>query len=88
MYPTNGQAELMLTPTINRSSIMAGLIFATVSLDFRSEILHGQNIERSLKFINTPPPVAARNQRCPCGSGKKYKRCCITATKEVRDGTG
>jgi uncharacterized protein YecA (UPF0149 family) len=21
-------------------------------------------------------PQAGRNDRCPCGSGKKYKRCC------------
>ncbi|GEO82339.1 UPF0149 family protein [Pararhodospirillum oryzae] len=26
----------------------------------------------------TPPPVA-RNAPCPCGSGKKYKRCCGAA---------
>lgn len=25
-----------------------------------------------------PPPVRARrNDRCPCGSGRKYKRCCL-----------
>ena len=24
-----------------------------------------------------PPEVAGRNERCPCGSGKKYKKCCI-----------
>jgi tetratricopeptide (TPR) repeat protein len=23
-----------------------------------------------------PKPVVSRNQPCPCGSGKKYKRCC------------
>jgi len=29
--------------------------------------------------IPTPPsPVIARNEPCPCGSGKKYKRCCGT----------
>ncbi|MBK6501896.1 MAG: SEC-C domain-containing protein [Candidatus Microthrix sp.] len=22
---------------------------------------------------NTPPPMARRNERCPCGSGRKYK---------------
>ena len=25
-----------------------------------------------------PGPKIGRNQRCPCGSGKKYKRCCGT----------
>ena len=24
---------------------------------------------------NTPPPMARRNERCPCGSGRKYKVC-------------
>ena len=22
------------------------------------------------------PPTPGRNSRCPCGSGKKYKKCC------------
>jgi uncharacterized protein YecA (UPF0149 family) len=22
-------------------------------------------------------PKVGRNERCPCGSGKKYKKCCI-----------
>ena len=22
-----------------------------------------------------------RNDKCPCGSGKKYKKCCLTAKK-------
>jgi uncharacterized protein YecA (UPF0149 family) len=25
------------------------------------------------------PPVVGRNEPCPCGSGKKYKRCCGAA---------
>ena len=33
-------------------------------------------------------PTAGRNDPCPCGSGKKYKRCCLvqeeTATKDER----
>ena len=30
------------------------------------------------KIIPTPPPggTFSRNAPCPCGSGKKYKRCC------------
>lgn len=32
-------------------------------------------------LLNTPKPVKAedkigRNEPCPCGSGKKYKKCC------------
>lgn len=27
--------------------------------------------------ITSRPLRARRNQRCPCGSGRKYKRCCL-----------
>jgi len=45
--------------------------------DFRREEGHWYYVDGSeLK----PPPVTAvkigRNDPCPCGSGKKYKRCC------------
>lgn len=29
-----------------------------------------------------PAPKTGRSNRCPCGSGKKYKRCCL-ATDEA-----
>ena len=28
------------------------------------------------QFIRTEPKIG-RNETCPCGSGKKYKKCCI-----------
>jgi uncharacterized protein YecA (UPF0149 family) len=40
-----------------------------------------------------PPPVdpivneksePGRNDPCPCGSGKKYKQCCITKARKKR----
>ena len=36
------------------------------------------------KMINSPPsrrtePRIGRNEPCPCGSGKKYKKCCMNA---------
>lgn len=30
-----------------------------------------------------PKDRVGRNQPCPCGSGKKYKRCCIDSPKEA-----
>lgn len=27
-----------------------------------------------------------RNDKCPCGSGKKYKKCCLNSSSEVNDG--
>ena len=31
----------------------------------------------------TPPQVTGRNEPCPCGSGKKYKKCCIDNLSQV-----
>ncbi len=30
----------------------------------------------NLPFVNSEPKIG-RNDTCPCGSGKKYKRCCL-----------
>jgi SWIM/SEC-C metal-binding protein len=31
------------------------------------------------QLIARQPPVVGRNAPCPCGSGRKYKKCCLTA---------
>ena len=30
------------------------------------------------KQLRRKPPRVGRNEPCPCGSGKKFKRCCYT----------
>lgn len=41
-----------------------------------------QALTKLLKKLNPPTvpvrkgPKIGRNEPCPCGSGKKYKRCC------------
>ncbi|CAG9297602.1 anaerobic sulfatase maturase [Celerinatantimonas diazotrophica] len=39
-------------------------------------ILKGMNLVKSSSKKNTFKPVG-RNEPCPCGSGKKYKKCCM-----------
>jgi uncharacterized protein len=54
----------------------AGLVSA-----YRYFRKHGQNIPNTA--TSTPrqlTPKVGRNNPCPCGSGKKYKRCCGSAT--------
>ena|SRR5713226_8807408 len=29
-------------------------------------------------------PAVGRNARCPCGSGRKYKKCCLTVAAGAR----
>jgi len=28
-----------------------------------------------------------RNDKCPCGSGKKYKKCCINKVRDLKNST-
>jgi hypothetical protein len=36
-------------------------------------------LEMQPEALATAPPRAGRNDPCPCGSGKKFKKCCGTA---------
>ena len=36
--------------------------------------------------ISTPRAKAGRNDPCPCGSGKKYKKCCLGKDESARSG--
>jgi hypothetical protein len=40
---------------------------------------------RILEYPSLPPPTSApRNSPCPCGSGRKFKRCCLARFDSVR----
>ena len=48
-----------------------------------AEIAEEEGIEMARRHQEAPVPVQAkykvgRNDPCPCGSGKKYKKCCLT----------
>lgn len=46
---------------------------------WQHEINHLNGIEEDVRddFVEPPPIVVGRNDPCPCGSGKKYKKCCL-----------
>jgi len=33
-------------------------------------------IEKVETYVRSEPKIG-RNERCPCGSGRKYKKCCL-----------
>ena len=41
-----------------------------------SQTLADQRVLRSQAGRPRAGPVTGRNQPCPCGSGRKYKKCC------------
>jgi preprotein translocase subunit SecA len=36
-----------------------------------------QRLDRQKQQKASPKTVVGRNDPCPCGSGKKYKNCCM-----------
>ena len=36
-----------------------------------------QNVMQQFRPADSPPAKLSRNSACPCGSGKKYKQCCL-----------
>ena len=42
--------------------------------------LHGVNVHSPVQRIS---PKVGRNDPCPCGSGKKYKKCCGGASEQL-----
>jgi len=40
---------------------------------------HGHHHHAPVEQFVRAAPKIGRNDPCPCGSGKKYKKCCLTA---------
>ncbi len=54
--------------------------FPSALQDFASITLHAADGGLPNAFdqdIKAPPKKVGRNEPCPCGSGKKYKKCCL-----------
>ena len=52
-------------------------ITETHLLQMRDDLLSQANREQARATTGTPPKKIGRNDPCPCGSGKKYKHCCL-----------
>ncbi|MEJ2729397.1 MAG: SEC-C metal-binding domain-containing protein [Deltaproteobacteria bacterium] len=52
-------------------------------LRIRDDLLAKVECER-LKAARVPSQKIGRNQPCPCGSGKKYKHCCLNDHEAIR----
>ena len=46
------------------------------------EIMH-KNAQIPQQPYRRPDPKTGRNDRCPCGSGKKFKQCCLNKPQTV-----
>jgi hypothetical protein len=73
--------ELLSASVLESSLIPLAIIRASLECGMAQRIRY-QDIPGELEHRNgirpSPPPrdVLSRNSSCPCGSGKRYKRCC------------
>ena len=42
------------------------------------EFITSMQVPPTEKQMARKPPKVGRNEPCPCGSGKKFKKCCLT----------
>jgi uncharacterized protein YecA (UPF0149 family) len=52
--------------------------------EFRYSHLTKKEREADIQPVRTEPKIG-RNEPCPCGSGKKYKNCCINKKKDDKE---
>lgn len=56
-------------------------------LEKQKKEIEARKIAEELFHINKKPitkiKLPSRNDKCPCGSGKKYKNCCIEIDQQL-----
>jgi uncharacterized protein len=62
-----------LAATMHRLFPDAVTVYARMGMAIRRAM---EKVERRRSEATAATPGVGRNQPCPCGSGKKYKRCC------------
>ena len=66
-----------ITEKESKESLINDLEFIHGSVDNKS---YAKDVEKKPQPIRAKPNIG-RNEPCPCGSGKKYKKCCGVAKK-------
>lgn len=67
--------------TVKSQQVRTGLLLLT-ALSMRNKVGGGIRADEDLKPAGPVKKQACgRNAPCPCGRGKKYKRCCLPARR-------
>lgn len=52
-------------------------------LNTYSKYIKAMNIPPTKQQMLRNPPRIGRNEKCPCGSGKKFKKCCMHGANKL-----
>jgi hypothetical protein len=81
-YPTwKREAEAMLAKQERRMWEMQGSFEAPAKPTPKTSPARHDNLERKPAPLLSPEKHVGRNDPCPCGSGKKFKKCCMNRGK-------
>lgn len=76
--------RMLLQLIFDPENILSGLAWSHVNKDDipehrKAELLNFQRItkEKRISAAKSKQGKIGRNEKCPCGSGKKYKKCCL-----------
>ncbi len=56
-----------------------GKAFSFEELLGKNRFLKEMKVAPTKKQMVRKPPKVGRNELCPCGSGKKFKKCCLNS---------
>lgn len=70
------QKEKNLTPHAARACIASVFLHDFSAIFTEHQPFNQEDFVRRLSLIGTDVSKLSRNDRCPCGSGAKFKRCC------------
>ena len=59
-------------------------VIVGVEPDAPEDVSDVQKLLAPAQVIARQPPAVGRNAPCPCGSGRKYKKCCLPAAAGTR----
>lgn len=71
-----------------RGSIAAVLLPHIFDVLKEKEVFDNDVYIRQLKLLGRDLGKVGRNERCPCGSGKKYKKCCLPIAGDLKVSAG
>jgi hypothetical protein len=67
--------QYVATVLADHTGVSRSVLRSRASSDREPE-LEARAVERRAERALQKPPPPSRNAPCPCGSGKKFKRCC------------
>jgi uncharacterized protein len=71
------QARFESPPPEKRTELLQMMVAGITQIYRYFEPMRAQSTPRAQTFVRSQPKIG-RNDPCPCGSGKKYKQCCMT----------